>query len=144
MKSERISKSERASRWAAARLWTVQGLLAAMFLFAGAMKWAMPVAVLEAQSHLPGAFVRFIGVCEILGALGLVLPGLVRIRTDLTFLAATGLVLIMTGATTITVAQGQVAPALAPLVLGMLAAFVAQRRAPATRIPQSTVIQRAA
>jgi len=52
------------SRKGAVKLWTVQGLLAAMFLFAGGMKWAMPIAMLEAQSHLPGAFVRFIGVCE--------------------------------------------------------------------------------
>jgi hypothetical protein len=139
-------KSTRTSKGAAA-LWTVQGLLAAMFLLAGAMKWAMPIAMLEAQSHLPGAFVRFIGVCEILGALGLLLPGLFRIRTELTFLAATGLVLIMTGATTVTLAQGQIAPALAPLVLGILAAFVARGRAPAVQpatIPQQTVLQRAA
>lgn len=135
------------SRAAAAWLWTVQGLLAAMFLFAGGMKWAIPVTTLEAQSHLPGAFVRFIGVCEILGALGLVLPGLFRIRTDLTFLAATGLVLIMTGATTITLGQGQTLPALAPLVLGLLAAFVARGRAPAAQsevVARPTVFRRAA
>jgi hypothetical protein len=131
----------------AAKLWTVQGLLAAMFLFAGGMKWAMPIAMLEAQSHLPGAFVRFIGVCEVLGALGLVLPGLFRVRTDLTFLAAVGLVLIMTGATTITVGQGQILPAIGPLVLGLLAAFVARGRAPAVHasvVAQPTILQRAA
>jgi hypothetical protein len=139
-------KSTRTSKGAVA-LWAAQGVLAAMFLFAGVMKWVMPVAVLEAQSHLPGAFVRFIGVCEILGALGLILPGLLRIRTDLTFLAATGLVLIMTGATTITLAQGQIAPALAPLVLGILAAFVVRGRAPAVQSSnarQAAVLQRAA
>lgn len=135
------------SRKRAVKLWTVQGLLAAMFLFAGGMKWAMPIAILEAQSHLPGAFVRFIGVCEVLGALGLVLPGLFRVRTDLTFLAAMGLVLIMTGATTITVEQGQILPAIGPLVLGLLAAFVARGRAPAVRVTgavEPTVLRRAA
>lgn len=135
------------SRAAAARLWTIQGLLALAFLFAGGMKWAMPIAVLEAQSHLPGTFVRFIGVCEILGALGLILPGLFRIRTDLTFLAATGLVLIMTGATTITLMQGQTAPALAPLILGILAALVVGGRWAAVRsneAVQPRVLQRAA
>ena len=135
------------SRKGAAKLWTVQGLLAAMFLFAGGMKWAMPIAMLEAQSHLPGAFVRFIGVCEVLGALGLILPGLFRVRTDLTFLAAVGLVLIMTGATTITVEQGQILPAIGPLVLGLLAAFIARGRAPVVQpvvIAQPTILQRAA
>jgi len=135
------------SRKGAVKLWTVQGLLAAMFLFAGGMKWAMPIAMLEAQSHLPGAFVRFIGVCEVLGALGLILPGLFRVRTDLTFLAAMGLVLIMTGATTITVGQGQILPAIVPLVLGLLAAFVARGRAPAAQpavIARPTILQRAA
>lgn len=140
-------KSQRNKRAAAARLWTVQGLLAAMFLFAGGMKWAMPIAMLEAQSHLPGAFVRFIGVCEVLGALGLVLPGLFRVRTDLTFLAAVGLVLIMTGATTITLGQGQILPAIGPLVLGLLAAYIARGRAPAVRpamVRQPTILQLAA
>ncbi len=135
------------SRRGAVKLWTVQGLLAATFLFAGGMKWAMPIAILEAQSHLPGAFVRFIGVCEVLAALGLILPGLFRIRTDLTFLAATGLVLIMTGATTITVVRGQIVAALPTLVLGLLAAFVALGRAPAIQLAeavQPTVLQRAA
>jgi hypothetical protein len=135
------------SRKGAAKLWTVQGLLAAMFLFAGGMKWAMPIAMLEVQSHLPGAFVRFIGVCEVLGALGLILPGLFRVRTDLTFLAAVGLVLIMTGATTITVGQGQILPAIGPLVLGLLAAFVARGRAPNVRtsvVAQPTILRRAA
>jgi hypothetical protein len=135
------------SRKGAAKLWTVQGLLAAMFLFAGGMKWAMPIAMLEVQSHLPGAFVRFIGVCEVLGALGLILPGFFRVRTDLTFLAAVGLVLIMTGATTITVGQGQILPAIGPLVLGLLAAFVARGRAPNVRtsvVAQPTILRRAA
>ncbi len=135
------------SRKGAVTLWTVQALLAAMFLFAGGMKWAMPIAMLEAQSHLPGAFVRFIGVCEVLGALGLILPGLFRVRTDLTFLAALGLVLIMTVATTITLGLGQILPSIAPLVLGLLAAFVARGRAPEVEVTegvQPAVLQRAA
>jgi len=106
-----------------------------------------PKALLEAQSHLPGAFVRFIGVCEVLGALGLILPGLFRIRTDLTFLAATGLVLIMTGATTITLIQGQIAPALAPFILGVLAIFIVRGRWPTVQSAeavQPTVQRRAA
>src|SRR5919206_300575 len=87
-------------------LWTIQGLLALIFLLAGGMKLAMPAEELAAAMALPLPipFVRFIGVCEVLGALGLVLPGIFRIRTDLTPLAATGLVVLMIGAVTTTLA----------------------------------------
>jgi hypothetical protein len=111
-----------------ALLWTLQGLLAALFLFAGAMKLIMPLEALVAQSSLPGWFLLFIGVAEVLGGLGLILPGLVHIQTRLTPLAAAGLVIIMFGATALTVADGHVAPAVMPLVIGILAAFIAYGR----------------
>ena len=57
-------------------LWIVQGLLALLFLFAGGMKLVMPIEALTEQTSLPGLFVRFIGVAEVLGAIGLILPGL--------------------------------------------------------------------
>ena len=109
-------------------LWIVQGLLAALFLFAGGMKLALPLDKLTGPIPLPGLFVRFIAVCEVLGALGLILPGLLRIRPGLTPLAASGLVIIMIGATVVTLAGGSVAPALIPLVVGLLAAFVVYGR----------------
>ena len=61
-------------------LWIIQILLALLFLFAGGTKLYFPPEVLAAkgppnQVHLPGLFIQFIGVCEVLGALGLVLPG---------------------------------------------------------------------
>ena len=111
-----------------ALLWTLQGLLAALFLFAGAMKLIVPLEALVAQSSLPGWFLLFIGVAEVLGGLGLILPGLVHIQTRLTPLAAAGLVIIMFGATALTVADGHVAPAVMPLVIGILAAFIAYGR----------------
>lgn len=111
------------------RLWIAQGILAALFLFAGGMKLAMPAAVLAAQSHLPGAFMKFIGIAETLGALGLVLPGLFHIRERLTSLAAAGLVIIMAGAVVITIAQGQGFAAIVPGLVGVLAAYVARGRA---------------
>jgi len=64
----------------------------------------------------------------VLGAIGLILPGLLGIRPGLTPLAAAGLVLIMIGATVLTLASGGVAPALIPLVVGLLSAFVAYGR----------------
>lgn len=111
-----------------ALLWTLQGLLAALFLFAGTMKLIMPLEAMVAQSSLPGWFLLFIGVAEVLGGLGLILPGLVHIQTRLTPLAAAGLVIIMFGATALTVADGHVAPAVMPLVIGVLAAFIAYGR----------------
>ena len=118
----------RKSRKLTVTLWVIQGLLAALFLFAGGVKLVLPLEALKGPVEFPGLFLRFIGVAEVLGALGLVLPGLLRIRTELTPLAAAGLVIIMIGATVTTMATGNVAPALFPLTVGVLAAFVAYGR----------------
>ena len=111
-------------------LWVVQGLLAFIFLFAGGSKFVMSVEEMNAQAPvaLPGLFLHFIGVCEVLGAIGLILPGLLGIRPGLTPLAAAGLMIIVIGATAITLAGGQGALALFPLVVAVLAAFVAYGR----------------
>jgi DoxX-like family len=108
-------------------VWTIQALLALVFVCAGGMKLVMPLEVFTAYLPLPGVFIRFIGACEVLGALGLVLPGLLKTRTHLTPLAAKGLVLIMVGATMFTPAD-QLATGLLPVTLGLLAAFVAYSR----------------
>ncbi len=109
-------------------LWIVQGLLAALFLFAGGMKLILPLEKLTGPVPLPGLFMRLIGVAEVLGALGLILPGLLRIRPGLTPLAAAGLVSIMIGATAITLLGGDLMAAMISLVVGLLAAFVAYGR----------------
>ena len=111
-------------------LWTAQGLLALVFLFAGGIKLLLPLEVMTEQMPLPlpGEFLRFIGVAEVLGAIGLILPGILGIRPGLTPLAASGLVIIMTGATALTVAGGDVGSALIPLVVGLLSGFVAYGR----------------
>jgi len=116
------------SRKASTVLWTVQALLAALFLFAGGMKLVTPIAALTQQVALPGPFLRFIGLAEVLGALGLILPGLLRIRLVLTPLAAAGLVIIMTGAVGVTMATMGAAQAVIPGVVGVLAASVAVGR----------------
>ena len=109
-------------------LWIAQGVLAAVFLFSGSMKFVMSIEDMTQQMPLPGWFLHFIGVCEVLGALGMSLPWLTRMRPGLTPLAAAGLVIIMIGATVTTLSTGNMATALMPLVVGVLAAFVAYGR----------------
>ena len=111
-------------------LWIIQGLLALLFLFAGSMKLIMPIEMMTAQMTvpLPGLFLQFIGVAEVAGAFGLILPGLLRIRPGLTPLAGACLVIIMIGATVVTLLGGDVAAALFPLVVGLLCAAVAYGR----------------
>ena len=114
-------------------LWAVQIVLALVFLFAGGMKFAMSPDEMAAGTPLPGIFFYVIGACEVLGAFGLILPGLLKIKPGLTPLAAAGLVVIMIGATALT-AMGMGGPgvppsvAVIPLVVGLLAAFVAYGR----------------
>ena len=105
-------------------LWILQGLLALLFLFAGGMKFVIPAADLTKGTTLPVAFLRFIGVCEVAGGLGLILPGLLRIRVGLTPLAAAGLLIIMIGATVVSLKGGQVGPAMTAAVVGLLLTVV--------------------
>ena len=107
-------------------LWVVQGLLAAMFLLAGVPKLVMSAEQMAAPGpiQVPVLFVRFIGVCEILGAIGMVLPGLTGIKPGLTPLAAGGLLIIMIGATVVNLVDGPVMAAPFTVVLGVLAAIV--------------------
>ena len=111
-------------------LWTIQILLALLFLFAGGAKFVMPAE--EMTKGMPAwlsiSFLHFIGVCEVLGAIGLILPGLLHIKPGLTPLAASGLTIIVIGATVVTVMGGMFATALLPLVATLLAAFVAYGR----------------
>jgi uncharacterized membrane protein YphA (DoxX/SURF4 family) len=109
-------------------LWTIQALLALLFLFAGGMKLVLPIEKMTEQMPLPGAFLRFIGIAEVLGGLGLVLPGLVGIQQGLTPLAASGLVIIMIGATVVSLMTGGVGAALFPFAVGLLLAFVTYGR----------------
>jgi len=107
-------------------LWVIQSVLALMFLFAGGSKLVMTAEQMASPGpiQLPVLFVRFIGVCETLGAIGMILPGLTGIRPGLTPLAAAGLVIIMIGATVINVMNGMAPFAIPTAVLGVLAAIV--------------------
>lgn len=111
-------------------LWIVQGLLAVMFLLAGVPKLVMSAEQMKAPGpiQLPVAFIRFIGVCEILGAIGMIVPGLTGIAPGLTPLGAAGLVIIMAGATVVNLVDGPAPAAIITVILGTLAAFVVYGR----------------
>jgi uncharacterized membrane protein YphA (DoxX/SURF4 family) len=110
-------------------LWIVQILLALLFVLSGSMKFimsaeemtkAMPVA-------LPMWFIHFIGICEILGGIGLVVPWATGIKRWLTPLAASLLIVIIIGATVISLMMS-ISTAILPFVTGLLLVFVAWGR----------------
>ncbi len=117
-------------------LWVVQILLTVAFLASGFSKIVTPAAQLTNMmawtTAIPLGLVRFIGVMEVLGALGLFLPSVTRIRPALTPLAASGLVVVTVLAVIFHLTRGEIGNAVPALVLGLLAAFVAwgRRRAP--------------
>jgi uncharacterized membrane protein YphA (DoxX/SURF4 family) len=133
--------TDRSSRKLNVLLWVLQVLLAMLFTFAGVMKFIIPVAEMTKQIALPGWFLHFIGGAEILGAIALILPGILRIRTGLTPLAAAALVIIMIGATAVNLKAGQRGAALTTVVVGLLLVLVAysrRRMAPHTQLSQGT------
>src|SRR5688572_22661931 len=114
-------------------LWIIQILLALLFLFAGGTKLVLSSETMASMASpnqvvLPMWFLRFIGVIEVLGALGLVLPGLFRRQQHLTALAALGLTIVMIGAVVVTTMGDGFKMAITPLVVGLLCAFVAYGR----------------
>ena len=113
-------------------LWIAQALLALAFLAAGAMKLTQPLATLATSmawtADVPGALVRLIGLAEVLGALGLVLPAATRIRPRLTPLAAAALALVMVLAAILHLARGEAMMLPVNLILLALLAFVAWGR----------------
>jgi DoxX-like protein len=110
------------------KLWVAQGLLALLFLLAGVSKLMPPIEAMAGPVAFPGWFLRFIGIVETLGAVGLIVPWLFSIRPELTPLAASGLVIVMIGATVVTLIGGMGAAALLPFAAGALAAWVAYGR----------------
>jgi uncharacterized membrane protein len=113
-------------------LWIVQVLLFAAFAMAGVMKSTAPIAELAQKMtwvpRLSPATVRFIGVSELCGAIGLLLPSLSRIKPRLTPLAALGIVTIMVLAAGHHAMNGEAKLIPINLVLGGLALFVAWGR----------------
>jgi uncharacterized membrane protein YphA (DoxX/SURF4 family) len=114
-------------------LWILQVVLALLFIWAGGFKLVVPASELAAQSPpgqivFPGLFLKFIGLCELLGGFGLILPGIFKTRQYLIPLAALGLLIIMIGATVVVLIGGNVGVAVSNVVIGLLLAFVAYGR----------------
>lgn len=113
-------------------LWIAQSLLAVLFFMTGVIKLAMPIEkiaeMLPWVANAPAALVRFIGISELLGAVGLVLPAALRIIPYLTPLAAVGVAIVMVLATAFHLFRGEVAHILVPIVVFFIAVFIAWGR----------------
>lgn len=114
--------------WAGVGLWVAQALLAALFLFAGGFKLTAPAEMLTGPVALPVWFLRFIGAAEVLGAVGLILPEMLKIKRQLTPVAAAGLIVIMCGATVVNAIGGGAVAAIPTVIIGVLAATIARGR----------------
>jgi len=117
-------------------LWIIQILVALLFLMSGVMKFVMPYAdmIKDSPVAFPHWFFLFIGVCEILGGIGLVIPWLTNIKPGLTPLAAALLVVIMIGATVVTAMGPMATMAVVPAVVGVLCILIALGRRPKAAI----------
>ena len=113
-------------------LWIAQGLLAALFLMIGIMKTFQPIEQLATSlpwvSEYPSIFVRFIGISELLGTVGLILPSLLRIQPKLTVYAAIGIAIIMLFALIFHISRGENSAIGMNTAIGLIALFVAWGR----------------
>ena len=109
-------------------LWIAQISLCGMFLMAGTMKLITPDD--EMMKNMPDAsagflkFIRFLGVCEVLGAVGMILPSLLKIKPMLTPIAAIGIAITMIVAVGMHISKGETSATITTAVLALLAIFV--------------------
>ena len=109
-------------------LWIVQGLLALAFLLAGSMKAFAPLTTVRKNmswaNDVGVPFVRFIGIAELLAAIGLILPAITGIQSWLTIAAALGLVVVMVSASIFHASRREYQNIGMNVVLLLLAAFI--------------------
>lgn len=109
-------------------LWIAQGLLAAMFIMAGAMKSTQAIEQLATSlpwvAEVPSLLVRFIGISELLGGIGLLLPSILRIQPKLTIYAAIGILIIMVFALVFHIVKAEFSVLGINIVVGLIAAFI--------------------
>ena len=110
-------------------LWVLQVLLAvAFFAHGGLFLWPPAAIAAQMNASLPRWFQLFLGVAEVLAAVGLTLPGLTRILPWLVAWAAAGIMIVMISATAFHLMRGEISSAAVTLVLLGLATFVAYMR----------------
>ena len=127
-----MKKQQQRSKALHITLWIAQVILAAMFLMSGFMKVSQPIEQLSQMlpwaAQVSEALVRFIGVAEILGAVGLIFPSLLRIQPKLTPIAAVGLALVMLFAVVFHISRGETPMIGMNFILIAIAAFIAWGR----------------
>ena len=111
-----------------ATLWVLQVLLAVAFFAHGCLFLFPPASMLEQMSVIPPAFRIFLGVAEVLAAIGLTLPGITRIQPWWISWAAAGLMIVMISATIFHITRGELTSAITTAVLFLVATFVAYMR----------------
>lgn len=117
-------------------LWVLQVLLAIAFFAHGwLMLWPPPDIAVQMNESLPRWFSLFIGVAEILAAVGLILPGLTRIMPWLVVWAAGGIIIVMVSATIYHLMRSEMSSAAITLVLLVMATVVAYMRHRVLPIP---------
>src|SRR5262245_23547126 len=121
-------------------LWIIQALLAAGFLAHGLLFLFPPAAMLDLMnSVISSGFRVFLGVAEVLAAVGLTLPGITRVLPELVSWSSAGLMVIMTGATVLHTQRGEVSSATTTAILFVLLAFVGYMRWQVNPISPRTV-----
>lgn len=125
-------------KWLRASIWLAQLIVAGLFCMAGATKISTPIPELSAMmpwtGDLPAAFVRVIGLIDLAGGIGILLPALTRIQPRLTVAAAVGCVVLQAMAFGFDAMRGEFAMLPLNVVLFALAAFVLWGRGKAAPI----------
>ena len=117
-------------------LWVLQALLAVAFLAHGLMFLFPPADLVEMMNAtIPPAFRLFLGVAEVLAAIGLTVPGITRVSPWLVPAAAAGLIIVMIGATVLHIMRGEISSAIVTAILLAMATFVAYMRSKVMPIP---------
>jgi uncharacterized membrane protein YphA (DoxX/SURF4 family) len=139
-----ISASHKRPKVLHVTLWILQAILAGMFVMGGFMKTFTPIEELSITmpwaKDIPPLLTRFIGISQILAALGLILPSALKIAPRLTVWAASGLALIMLLALLFHINRGEMSALPTNIALGLLAVFIAWGRSSKVPIYQKEKI----